>query len=115
MWEMPRDQEIVMMVYTYDRVMLEHIQRAFFPGRAYITCYQRVSELIRNRYLSSQQLFPATTRGSGKLLIGLGHQGKRLVADHLKRPVTTLPRLLPFRSGDKGQHHSKPGQSCGST
>ena len=106
MWEMPRDISIVMMVYKYDRVMIEHVQRAFFPGRSYISCYLRVAELIRSGYLSAQQLHPTTPRGSGKLLLGLGAQGKRLVARQLKKPVNTLPRLLPFRSGDKGQHHS---------
>jgi hypothetical protein len=106
MWEMPRDVSIVMMVHKYDRVMIEPIQRAFFPGKRYISCYLRVAELIRNGYLSAQQLHPTTPRGSGKLLLGLGPQGKRLVAQQLKKPVNTLPRLLPFRSGDKGLHHS---------
>lgn len=101
MWEMPRDKQIILMVYNYDRVMLEHIQRVFF--KTYITCHARIAQLIAHGYLTAQQLYPTTPRGSGKLLIGLGKLGKRIVAQHYG---VHPPQLQPFRSGDKGQHHS---------
>ena len=100
----PRDEAIIKMIYNYDRVMIEHLRRVFFPTR-YDTCYKRLAKLVEGRYLTTQLLFPTTPMGAGKILIGLGIEGRRLVAEHYKKSVQSIPILEPFKSGDKGQHH----------
>lgn len=103
---MPRDKKIIMMVYHYDRIMLEHIKRVFFPAVTMKACEKRIRKLRQMRYLRGQRLFPTMPTGRGKTLWGLAAEGRRLVAEHYKKPVTSIPQLQPFRSGDKGQHHS---------
>lgn len=94
------------MIYNYDRVMIQHIQRAFFPGKRYDTAHKRLSILRHRGYVTTQQLFPTSPMGSGEALYCLAAAGRRVVAERLKKPIQSIPILEPFRSGDKGQHHS---------
>lgn len=84
--------------------MADHIQKAFFPSME--RCYYRLQLLRENHFILAHRLYPTTPMGTGKNLYDLGVAGKRHLAEVLDLPVSSFPRAMIVRSGEKGLHHS---------
>src|SRR5688572_4642416 len=108
----PRDIKILHLVYAYDTCSAEHLCARFFgasptPGRygPQVTCYRRVARLRQAGYLTGYRLPSLTGMGSGKLLLGLGTNGRKLLAEHLGLSRSELKQLKQVVTPVLGAHH----------
>lgn len=72
-----RDINVLNLVYDYERVGLDQIQRAFFTSRS--ACQKRILELTRAKLLYANPLPPRVFRGTGIMVYELGTAGRRLL------------------------------------
>src|SRR5690348_13938339 len=73
-----RDLAILTMVHQYDGCVIEQIKRRFWPTfGARSACYDRLARLIAANHLHAQRLPSLTGRGSGKVFLTIGPQGRR--------------------------------------
>ncbi len=107
----PRDIQILLMVYSYDKCSIQHIAGRFFgqngvsrrePSTA---CYRRIARLISADFLTTHRLPSWTGVGSGKALLGLGPKGRRVLAEHLGLSRSELRRLRQVHTPYVGKHH----------
>src|SRR4051812_24149993 len=108
----PRDIKILQLVYSYDTCSSEHIRARFFgssatPGRygPQVDCYRRIARLKQAGYLTGYRLPSVSGTGSGKSLLGLGRNGRKLLAEHLELPRSELRRLRQVVTPMLGAHH----------
>ena len=108
----PRDIKILQLVYAYDTCSAEHLCARFFgssptPGKygPQVTCYRRIAKLRQAGYLSGYRLPSLSGMGSGKLLLGLGPKGRKLLAEHLGLSRSELKQLKQVVTPVLGAHH----------
>src|SRR5215208_4000807 len=108
----PRDIKILQLVYAYDTCSADHLCARFFsasptPGRygPQVTCYRRVARLRQAGYLTAYRLPSLSGMGSGKLLLGLGPKGRKLLAEYLQLPRSQLKQLKQVVTPVLGAHH----------
>lgn len=108
----PRDIKILELVYAYDTCSAHHICQRLFgtsptPGKygPQVTCYRRISRLGQAGYLTGYRLPSLSGIGSGKLLLGLGHAGRKVLAEYLQLPRSQLKQLKHVVTPILGAHH----------
>jgi hypothetical protein len=108
----PRDIKILQLVYAYDTCSADHLCARFFgasstPGKygPQVTCYRRIARLRQAGYLTGYRLPSLSGMGSGKLLLGLGPRGRKLLAEHLQLSRSELRRLKQVVTPVLGAHH----------
>lgn len=108
----PRDIKILQLVYAYDTCSADHLCARFFgtspaPGKygPQVTCYRRVARLRQADYLTGYRLPSLSGMGSGKLLLGLGPTGRKVLAEHLELPRSELKQLKQVVTPALGAHH----------
>jgi hypothetical protein len=78
-WLTQRDMAILVMVYTYGGVTVEHVHRRLFVGRGPRHCYRRIAQLTRLGYLDSVRLPSSSGIGSGKVFLTVGRQARPIL------------------------------------
>jgi hypothetical protein len=89
----PRDIKILLFVYHYDGVIIDHIQKHFWPPDSRTPCYERVARLTKARYLCQRRLPPRTQQGTGKLWITVGSAALPLLTELLGLTSTDRRRI----------------------
>jgi hypothetical protein len=108
----PRDIKILQLVYAYDTCSADHLCARFFeasptPGKygPQVTCYRRIARLRQAGYLTGYRLPSLSGMGSGKLLLGLGPNGRKLLAEYLQLARSELKQLKQVVTPVLGAHH----------
>lgn len=99
----PRDLQILLLLYRYDRVGVAQVQQACFRSRG--AAYKRLRTLAVHGFVTATQLNAAVPRGTGIYLYGLGPVGKRALAEHLGLEPGDLRRLSYLRDPIFVDHH----------
>src|SRR4051812_3254792 len=102
-WITARDIQIMIMIYAYDKVGIDQLCKRFRVS--YEACRQRVRRLTDASYLTVIRVPAWNGVGSGKYLLGLGSEGKRLLAEHLKVPIASLRHLTTTTTPYLANHH----------
>lgn len=102
----PRDLGLLQLVYAYHGCGVQHLHDRFWADdSSYSATYRRLSRLVAARYLTVHRLPSLTGQGSGKTLLMLGPEGRRVIAEHLDIPLAHLPRQKLVASALFLQHH----------
>lgn len=89
-----RKLHILLMVYEYGGVTLDHIRRRFWPNsRSHSPCSERISGLVKVGYLESRRLPALNGVGSGKAFLTLGPKGRPILAQVLGLSSSELGRI----------------------
>src|SRR3712207_1360749 len=83
-----REVELILLVYKYNGVTIDLIQRRFWPqAKSKSTYYLRIQSLIKHGYLKSNRVSNPHSGYFGVLWLTIGPRSKELIADALAIPL----------------------------
>src|SRR5437870_2692140 len=98
--ETARDRDICFFVHRYDGCTVELLHQRFWSAHTNISgAYARIAKLVKAGYLSVSQF------RFDKSFVGLGKQGRALVAGLLGVPTSELPPIKAPQATLFWHHH----------
>src|SRR5437879_3191585 len=89
----PRDVQILLFIYHYNGVIIDHIRRRFWGAGSRTPCYDRIARLTKAHYLRQRRLPPQAQQGTGKAWITVGAAALPLLTEHLGLSSTERRRI----------------------